>query len=51
MLLVIEGLLPAVNPGLWKRMLLTLSEAPERHLRLAGLGFLVVGAFVLYLIN
>ena len=51
LLLVIEGLLPAISPGLWKRMVLTLSEAPERHIRMAGLGFLVTGAFVLYLIN
>lgn len=51
LLLVIEGLLPAINPGAWKRLVSTLSEAPESDIRLAGLGFLVTGAFVLYLIN
>ncbi len=51
LLLVIEGLLPAISPGLWKRMVLTLSEAPERQIRMAGLGFLFAGAVLLYLIN
>ncbi len=51
MLLVIEGLLPAISPGLWKRAALMLSEAPERRIRMAGLGLLFAGAVLLYLVN
>ncbi len=51
LLLVIEGLLPSLAPGAWKRMVLTLSEAPERQIRLAGLAFMFSGAVLLYLVN
>ncbi len=51
LLLVIEGLLPSLAPGVWKRMVLTLSEAPERQIRLAGLAFMFSGAVLLYLVN
>ncbi len=51
LLLVIEGLLPAVNPGAWKRAVLLLSEATDGQIRAAGLSFLFAGAFLLYLIN
>ncbi len=51
LLLVIEGLLPAISPGSWKRMVLNLSEAPERQIRMAGLVFIFTGAVLLYLVN
>ena len=51
LLLVIEGLLPSISPGTWKRMVLALSEVPERQIRMAGLIFMFAGAFILYLIN
>ena len=51
LLLVIEGLLPSLVPGLWKRMVLTLSDAPERRIRMAGLVFMFTGAVLLYLVN
>ncbi len=51
LLLVIEGLLPAISPGGWKRLLASLGEVPERHIRQAGLGFMCAGALLLFLIN
>ncbi len=51
LLLVIEGLLPALNPGAWKRIVLTLAEASERHVRAVGLALLFGGAILLYIIN
>ena len=51
LLLVIEGLLPALSPGAWKRLVASLGETPEHHIRLAGLGFMCLGALLLFLIN
>jgi len=51
LLLVIEGLLPAISPGGWKRMVASLGESSERHIRMAGLGFMCAGALLLFLIN
>lgn len=51
LLLVIEGLLPAISPGGWKRVLASLGEVPERHIRRVGLGFMCAGALLLFLIN
>ena len=51
LLLVIEGLLPAISPGAWKRMVASLGEAPEHYIRMAGMGFMCAGALLLFLIN
>ena len=51
LLLVIEGLLPSISPGTWKRMVLALSEVPERQIRMAGLIFMLAGVILLGLIN
>ena len=51
LLLVIEGLLPSISPGTWKRMVLALSEVPERQIRTVGLIFMLAGVILLNLIN
>ena len=49
--LVLEGIAPFVNPAGVKRALATLLKVPERELRLAGLGSMLVGVLILYLVR
>ena len=51
LMLVLEGILPFAAPRLWQRMLLSVSSADERTLRLAGLASMAAGVGLLYLIN
>ena len=48
LVLVIEGMLPFLNPGGWRRLLLTLTRADDRSLRIAGLVFMLAGVALLY---
>lgn len=47
LLLVIEGILPFVNPSGLKRTLLRLAEIGDRELRVAGLASMLVGLLLL----
>lgn len=49
LVLVIEGFLPALNPGLYRRMVQMMGERDDRTLRLIGLIMMIVGAFLIYL--
>ena len=49
--LVLEGIAPFVNPQGVKRALAQLLQVPERELRLAGLGSMLVGVLILYLVR
>jgi uncharacterized protein len=51
LMLVIEGILPFLNPRGFKEALLLVSQADERVLRFGGLFTMVVGVILLYLIN
>jgi uncharacterized protein YjeT (DUF2065 family) len=46
--LVIEGLVPFLNPGGMKRTLLKLTQLDERTLRGAGLASIIIGLALLY---
>jgi uncharacterized protein len=50
-LLVLEGLLPFLNPGTTKRMFAQLSELGERELRVAGLIAIVAGLLLLFFVR
>ena len=47
LVLIIEGLLPGLFPGAWRRFLLEVSRFSDRHLRIAGIASMVVGALLL----
>ena len=47
--LVLEGILPFLNPGGAKRTFATLSQMDERTLRRIGLGSMIAGCVVLLL--
>lgn len=49
--LVLEGVLPFLNPGGAKRAFATLLQLPERHLRLFGLASMLAGCLLLYAVR
>ena len=51
LLLVLDGIMPFVNPRGMKRMLARLLEVGDRELRNAGLGSMLVGVALLYLVS
>lgn len=50
LLLIIEGLLPFINPSVVKRVYQALQEMPERSLRIFGFSSIVAGLILLYLV-
>lgn len=48
LLLVIEGLLPAVSPGGFRRTMQKMTEVEDKHLRILGLFSMITGAVLLY---
>jgi uncharacterized protein len=49
--LVLEGIAPFINPQGVKRALARLLQAQDRELRIAGLGSMLVGVILLYLVR
>jgi uncharacterized protein YjeT (DUF2065 family) len=47
--LVFEGIAPFINPSGVKRAFARLIEVPDRELRIAGLGSMLVGVIIVYL--
>jgi uncharacterized protein YjeT (DUF2065 family) len=46
--LVLEGIAPFANPQGLKRALTKLLQVPDRELRIAGLGSMLVGVVILF---
>ena len=51
LMLVLEGMLPFLAPGRWRRMLEAVEQVDNQTLRLIGLGSMLAGTALLYLIN
>jgi uncharacterized protein YjeT (DUF2065 family) len=51
LMLVIEGIIPFVNPGRWRQLLMMLDEIDDSTMRLIGLGSMLTGTALLYIIN
>ena len=51
LMLVLEGLLPILNPKLFKQMMLSASQMNEQQLRWTGLISMVIGALVIYFLK
>jgi uncharacterized protein len=49
--LVLEGLLPFLNPGGARRAFAVMSQLDERALRRIGLGSMIAGCVVLYFVR
>ncbi|UQB41659.1 DUF2065 domain-containing protein [Thiomicrospira microaerophila] len=46
---IFEGLLPFLFPKFWQRIMLRAAQLPENHLRLTGLGSVLIGLIILWL--
>ena len=51
LMLVIEGMLPFIAPDRWRRMLEAVGQIDDGTVRLIGLGSMLAGTALLYLIN
>ncbi|MGD8176031.1 DUF2065 domain-containing protein [Marinimicrobium sp. ARAG 43.8] len=51
LMLVIEGIIPFLYPQRWRRAVATLALIDDRRLRFIGLGSMLVGAGVLWLLR
>ena len=49
--LVLEGIAPFLNPQGLKRALTRLLQVQDRELRIAGLGSMLVGVVILYVVR
>ena len=48
---VLEGLVPFISPARWRRMLLMAEQLREGQIRMIGLGSMVFGVVLLYLVH
>lgn len=51
LMLVIEGAIPFLTPGRWRKMAAMLEQVSDDTLRYVGLGSMLGGTLLLYLIN
>ncbi|HIF73853.1 MAG TPA: DUF2065 domain-containing protein [Porticoccaceae bacterium] len=51
LMLVIEGIMPFLAPHRWRNMVLLLGEVDDNTMRYIGLGSMLTGTALLYLIN
>ena len=51
LLLVIEGVVPFLNPGAMRRAMLALADMNDGALRFAGLTVMVAGCLLLYVVR
>lgn len=51
LMLVLEGLLPILNPKMFKQMMLSVSEMTDQQLRLTGIISMVIGAIAIYVLK
>jgi len=49
LVLIIEGLLPAVVPDTWRQTMARLADTDERTVRIIGIASLVAGALLFHL--
>jgi uncharacterized protein YjeT (DUF2065 family) len=48
---VIEGMMPFLSPGRWRQMIVTVAQMEDRVIRNFGLGSMLFGLLLLYLVN
>jgi len=51
LMVVIEGIIPFVSPGRWRKMLLVLDQVDDNTMRMIGLGSMLAGTALLLIIN
>jgi uncharacterized protein YjeT (DUF2065 family) len=48
---IVEGLMPFISPGRWRNMLAMVEQMDDRVIRNFGLGSMLFGVLLLYLVN
>ena len=48
---IIEGMLPFISPNRWRTMLVMVEQMDDRVIRNVGLGSMLFGIFLLYLVH
>ena len=48
---IIEGMLPFISPGRWRNMLAMVDQMEDRVIRNIGLGSMLFGVLLLYLVH
>ena len=48
---IIEGMLPFISPNRWRNMLVVVEQMDDRVIRNVGLGSMLFGIFLLYLVH
>lgn len=51
LVIVIEGLLPAISPAAYRKAAAQLSMLPDKSIRYTGLALMVVGAILLHFVR
>ena len=51
LMLVLEGLLPILNPKMFKQMMLSASQMTDQQLRWSGIISMVIGAIAIYVLK
>ena len=51
LVLVLEGLLPFISPHRWREMVALAGQMDERTIRAIGLGSMLSGVFLLYIVH
>ena len=51
LVLIIEGLLPFLNPEVWRRAMATIIRTPDDKLRTIGLGVIITGLVLLTIVR
>ncbi len=51
MVFVIEGIIPFLAPGRWRRLVVTMAHLDDRTMRTMGLISMLLGLGLLYLVN
>ena len=51
LMLVIEGIIPFISPGRWRKMLLMLDQIDDNTMRMIGFASMLTGPVLLLIIN
>lgn len=51
LLLVLEGLMPAINPGGWRRLFEQIMQLDDQQIRVVGLVSMVLGLIMLWVLQ
>ncbi len=48
---IIEGLLPFISPDRWRKLLIVADQMEDKVIRNIGLGSMLFGVFLLYMVH